>query len=57
MACRGVSRSLEQARAEARKCVLLRGNSRAEVAAGIAPVAWRDEAEYNGVGAPAYSPG
>jgi len=39
---RGVTRSIERARAEARKCVLLCANCHAEVEAGLASPADRD---------------
>ena len=47
MSRRGVTRSIEQARAEARKCVLLCGNCHAEVEAGVAALTIRIGLPYN----------
>jgi len=44
LALRGVTRSLDRCRAEARKCVLLCANCHAEVEAGVARLPFPDEA-------------
>ncbi len=50
---RGVTRSLEKARAEARKCALLCANCHAEVEAPVATLAHADSGQYNAFRSPA----
>lgn len=54
---RGVTRSIERARVEARKCTLLCANCHAEVEAGIATLADRDRPAVQLGGASVASPG
>ena len=53
----GVTRSLERARVEAQKCVLLCGNCHAEVEAGVVSLDQCGEPEYNGRRSNGPSPG